>query len=228
MTAAAPDISARGPSHLNRRRFLAAVAYGLALGKASVAAAASRSAGEPFFRTRGVVLTAEDLSLADWPRRAKAAGLTTIALHAPRSPRRLADFIRSKPGRNFLATCRRLGLAVEYELHAMQDLLPREYFDRAPRLFRMDEQGRRVRESNLCVHSAPAMQIVADNAVALAQTLRPTTGRYFYWGDDARPWCRCPDCAALSDSDQALLVENRMLEALRKLDPSAQVAAPAG
>ncbi len=211
-------------THLTRRRFLQAAACGLALGNVGLAAAAGRGATAPFFRTRGVVLTADDLTLADWPKRAKAAGLTTIALHAPRSPRLLVDYIRSKPGRKFLAACRRYGLAVEYELHAMQDLLPREYFDRAPKLFRMDEKGQRVREWNLCVHSAPAMQIVADNAVALAQTLRPTTGRYFYWGDDGCPWCRCPECRGLSDSDQALLVANRILDALRKLDAGAQVA----
>ncbi len=212
------------PASLTRRRFLEVLAGGLVLGETAIADAASRGLGEPVFRTRGVVLTVEDLTLADWPKRAKAAGVNTIALHAPRSARLLADYIRSKPGRKFLASCRRLGLAVEYELHAMQDLLPREYFDRAPRLYRMDDKGKRVREWNLCVHSDPAMQIVADNAVALAQTLRPTTGRYFYWGDDGCPWCRCPECVGLSDSDQALLVENRILEALRKVDAKAQVA----
>ncbi len=200
------------------------MACGLALGPAAAADAASPDTEAPFFLTRGVVLTTDDLTLADWPQRAKTAGLTTIGLHAPKSPRLLADYIRSGPGQKFLSACRRLDLAVEYELHAMQDLLPREHFDRTPKLFRMDEQGRRVRDCNLCVHSGPAMQMVADNAVALAQTLRPTTGRYFYWGDDGRPWCRCPECAGLSDSDQALLVANRILEALRKVDDRAQVA----
>lgn len=217
-------MSRQHPTHLTRRRFAGTVAWGLALGGAAIAAAASRTDRASFFRTRGVVLTPEDLSLTDWPERARAAGLTTIALHAPKSPRLLADFIQSKPGQRFLATCRQLDLAVEYELHAMRDLLPREYFDRAPKLFRMDENGRRVRDWNLCVHSGPAMQIVADNALALARTLRPTTGRYFYWGDDGCPWCRCPECAPLTDSDQALLVANRILEALRKLDANAQVA----
>lgn len=217
-------MSAHASTDLTRRRFLESVACGFVVGEVAIAQAANRSAKESFFRTRGVVLTTDDLTLVDWPQRAKAVGLTTLALHAPKSPRLLADYIRSKPGRKFLAACRRLGLAVEYELHAMQDLLPREHFDRAPKLFRMDEKGQRVRDWNLCVHSGPAMQIVADNAVALARTLRPTTGRHFYWGDDGRPWCRCPECAGLSDSDQALLVANRIVEALRKVDPKAQVA----
>lgn len=212
------------PRHITRRRFLESLACGLAVGRTALAATSRPSEGQPFFHTRGVVLTPEDLTLTDWPERAAAAGLTTIALHATRSPRALANYVESEAGQRFLGTCRRLGLNVEYELHAMQDLLPRELFDKAPELFRMDDKGTRVREWNLCVHSELAMQTVAQNAVDLAKTLRPTTGRYFYWGDDGCPWCRCPRCAELSDSDQALLVATRILDAIRETHASAQVA----
>ncbi len=208
---------------LSRRQILASATSGLLLGNATLAAC-TRTADEPFFRTRGVVITPEDLTLTDWPERAKSAGLTTIGLHAPKSPRLLAKYVQSDSGQKFLGTCRRLGLAVEYELHAMQDLLPRRLFDGSPELFRMDDKGVRVREWNLCVHSERAMQIVASNAVDLARTLRPTTGRYFYWGDDGCPWCHCRHCAALSDSDQSLLVANRILDAVRTVDPRAQIA----
>ena len=209
---------------ISRRRFIEALGCGLALGEAALVAAEDRGPEAPFFRTRGVVLTTEDLTLSDWPERAKAAGLTTIGLHAPKSPRLLADYVQSESGRKFLASCRRLGLAVEYELHAMQELLPRDLFDQSPEHFRMDDKGQRVGQWNLCVHSERALQTVADNAVALAKTLRPTTGRYFYWGDDGCPWCRCRQCAGLSDSDQSLLVANRILDALRRVDARAQVA----
>jgi hypothetical protein len=66
--------------------------------------------------------------------------------------------------------------------------------------------------------------VIAENAVAIARLLRPTTGRYFYWGDDGRPGCRCPQCRELSDSEQALLVENYVAKALRRHDPRAQLA----
>ena len=194
------------------------------MGKAALADTAPRSVDEPFFLTRGVVITTEDLTLNNWPERARIAGLTTVGLHAPKSPRLLVKYMNSDAGHKFLDTCRRLGLAVEYELHAMQDLLPRELFDKAPELFRMDEKGQRVREWNLCVHSERAMQTVSENAVELAKVLRPTTGRYFYWGDDGCPWCRCRQCAGLSDSDQSLLVAGRILEAMRRVDAKAQVA----
>lgn len=209
---------------VSRRHFIGTAATGLLAARAAWAAATTTPADESFFLTRGVVITSEDLTLKDWPERAKAAGLTTLALHAPRSARQLARFIQSHDGQRFVEHCRGLGLAVEYELHAMCDLLPRDLFDKSPEFFRMDGKGQRVREWNLCVHSERAMEIVAHNAVDLAKTLHPTTGRYFYWGDDGVEWCRCPKCAGLSDSDQALIVANHVLEALRSIDPKAQVA----
>jgi hypothetical protein len=176
------------------------------------------------FTTRGVVLVPEDLSLADWPERAARAGLTTIALHHGASPKAVADFIGSPAGKDFLAKCARLGLQVEYELHAMRELLPRALSATEPALFRMNDQGQRTSDANLCVHSPRALATVTNNALHLARQLKPTTGRYFFWGDDGQPWCRCPQCREFSDSDQALLLENHLVSALRQLDPRAQLA----
>jgi len=102
--------------------------------------------------------------------------------------------------------------------------LPRALFERYPELFRMDEQGQRRGDWNLCVHSSAALDLVAENALRLADILRPTTGRYHLWGDDGRPWCRCPRCRALSDSEQALILENHLLRALQATDQRCQVA----
>ena len=176
------------------------------------------------FQTRGVVLVPEDLSLADWPERAAKAGLTTVGLHHGASPKAVVDFIESPAGRDFLAKCARLGVQVEYELHAMRELLPRALFATEPALFRMNDQGERTPDANLCVHSPRALEVVASNALRLARQLRPTTGRYFFWGDDGQPWCRCPQCREFSDSDQALLLNNHLMGALLKFDPRAQLA----
>ncbi|HNQ87971.1 MAG TPA: DUF4838 domain-containing protein [Verrucomicrobiota bacterium] len=181
-------------------------------------------AGPEAFRTRGVVLVPEDVPDADWPARAARAGLTTIALHHGTSTETVASFIESARGQEFLDECARLGLHVEYELHAMRDLLPRHLFGRHPEWFRMDEQGKRTPDANLCVSSELALEIVAANALRLARRLRPTTNRYFFWGDDGLPWCRCPRCGGFSDSEQALLLENRIAGELRKLDPGAALA----
>ena len=210
---------------MNRRTFLCGT-LGLAASSTRIVSspAIAGAAGPPVFLTRGVVLVPEDLTLADWPERARQAGLTTIGIHHQNSPQAVIDWIKADAGQRFLGTCKRLGLEVEYELHAMKELLPRGLFGKDEGLFRMDETGGRNPDANLCVHSQAALDIAAENAVAIARTLRPTTGRYFYWGDDGKPWCRCRECKGLSDSDQATLLENHLLRALRGHDPRASLA----
>jgi hypothetical protein len=176
------------------------------------------------FDTRGVVLLPSDLTLAGWPERAAQAGLNTVALHAPQQLEVLAVFIRGDVGQQFLAGCRRLGLRVEYELHAMSDLLPRELFDQDATLFRTDDTGQRTPDFNCCPSSPRALEIIGARAVAYARIFHPTTHRYFYWPDDGREWCRCDKCHLLSNSEQALLVENAMLNALRGADAQAMLA----
>ena len=195
---------------------------GLPILRAGRVPAAEPARKDPWFSTRGVVLVLRDLRTLDWPERAKRAGLTTIATHI--FPHEVAEYIGSPQGQAFLESCRKLGLQVEHELHAISDLLPRALFDKDPTMFPMNEKGDRVRDYNLCVHSDRAVQIVCQNAVEYARLLRPTTGRYFYWIDDGQPMCRCPRCRGLSDSDQAVLLENRVVAALREVDPRAMLA----
>jgi hypothetical protein len=179
-------------------------------------------AGEPFFQTCGVVVVLSDLRTLDWPERAKRAGLSTVSTHI--FPHEVAAYIQSDEGQKFLEQCRKLGVEVEHELHAMSDLLPRSLFDKFPAMFPMNEKGDRVREFNLCVHSREGIEVVRENAQKYTKILRSTTGRYFYWIDDGRPMCRCPKCRGLSDSDQALLLEHHVLEAIRAVDARATLA----
>ena len=91
-------------------------------------------------------------------------------------------------------------------------------------MFRAGQDGRRTPDANLCVHSQAALAVASENAVAYAEVLRPTTGRYYFWVDDARPMCRCTRCRELCDSDQALILENHLLGALRAVDDRASLA----
>ena len=189
---------------------------------ADVGGGSSQVGKEPFFRTRGVVISPPDFESWPWPAKAKQAGLTTIATHV--APTYAATFVKTDPGHAFLEECRKLGIEVEYEQHAVSDLLPRNLFDKDPELFRMNDALQRVPDANCCVSAKTGVDIICENVVKFAETLRPSTGRYFYWIDDAQPMCRCPKCRELSDSDQALLLENQMLKALRKIDPRASLA----
>ncbi len=206
----------------SRRQFLYAMASAAFCSGVPAFGASVQNKRAPFFRTRGVVLATPDLSTLDWPRRAAQAGLTTIATHV--TPREVAAFLPSDQGQEFLAQCREHGIQVEHELHAMSDLLPRELFAKDPSMFRIDEKGERRADCNCCVHSANAIDLVCESAVKYANILRSTTGRYFYWMDDGQPMCKCPRCRAYSDSEQALILENAMAKALRKVDARATLA----
>jgi len=178
----------------------------------------------PPFHARGIVLIPDDFSLAVWPETAAAAGLNVMGLHAV-PPAHPIGLLRTEAMQSVVARCVALGLEVEYELHALYDLLPRALYERDPDMFRMDELGERVPDWNLCPSSPGALEVIGENAVTLAGQLTPTTHRYYYWPDDGRPWCRCRECRGLNDADQALLATNAILRALRTLDPHARIAA---
>ncbi|MHB9079052.1 MAG: DUF4838 domain-containing protein [Pirellulaceae bacterium] len=176
------------------------------------------------FATRGVVLYPFDLTLTDWPARVAQAGLNTIGLHAARRLDVLVKFVQSDTGQKFLEQCGQLGVHVEYELHAMGDLLSREYFGQDETMFRQDAGGQRNADFNCCPSHPRALELIAEAAVEFGRLLRPTTHRYFYWPDDGREWCHCDKCRGLCSSEQALLVEHAMLRALRKhVDPEAAI-----
>ncbi len=199
---------------------LGSTALGTLAGCAGAGGGHQRAA--PFFLTRGAVLVVKDMETLDWPALAQASGLSTLATHI--KPSEIAAFVKTDTGQRFLENCRRCHLEVEHELHALGDLLPRELFDKDPAMFRMDDQGRRVRDWNLCVHSRAALEVAAENAAYYTKLLPSTTGRYFYWIDDGVPMCRCPQCRAYSDSDQALIFANHILGAIRKVDRRARLA----
>jgi hypothetical protein len=106
----------------------------------------------------------------------------------------------------------------------MRELLPRALFDSKKELFRLDERGKRTADANLCVHSEAALSLAAEKAVSLARVLNPASRRVFFWGDDGMPWCRCAKCQDYTDSEQALILENYVIQALRVQWPQAQLA----
>lgn len=207
---------------LTRRRFLQTASQVAVAASASAVAWGRDSVKDCPFKTRGVVVVVPDLETLDWPRLAAAAGLTTIGTHV--TPSQVSAFLESAKGRYFLDQCADLGIEVEHELHAMGELLPRELFKKDPSMFRMNDRGERTPDANFCPHSTAALEVICEKGVSFTRVLRATTGRCFYWIDDGQPMCRCPKCRGLSDSDQALLMENRLVEAIQEVHPGATLA----
>lgn len=73
---------------------------------------------------------------------------------------------------NKLAQVRELGIAIEYELHALAWLLPRSMYEIHPEWFRMDKTGHRVNDFNLCVSNSDALEYLSSRAQELAGKLR--------------------------------------------------------
>ena len=172
---------------------------------------------------KGIILNTHDLSsVPDWPERAAANGINTISTHM--FPGEVLQFIRSAEGQRFMQKCREHGIMVDHQLHAMGELLPRDLFATDSTMYRMDERGHRVNDFNCCVHSLRALDTIAANAVRVSRELVPTNHRYYYWLDDGKPTCQCPQCRQYTISEQALIIENHVVKALRRHDPQAMLA----
>jgi hypothetical protein len=137
----------------------------------------------------------------------------------------LKSFLRSKEGQLLIDECEKKQISIEYEAHALQELLPRELFDEHPEYFRMDENGTRQKDHNMCFSSEGAYSEIEKNIVEIVRWLKPTTHRYFFWTDDVNnSYCHCELCKDYIGSEQTLLYENRLLNIIRKTDPLATLA----
>lgn len=165
-------------------------------------------------KTRGVVLSWHDIQTLNWPYLAFKAGINTISFHASDS------ILQSEAYSKFLEECKTYKINVEFEQHAMYDLLPRKLLDVSPDFFRMDENGNRVNDFNCCPSSKEGLQLIAENARIRTQKQKSTTGRFFYWMDDGGKKCMCPKCFELSISDQSLLIENEIVKSIKTIDSS--------
>ena len=181
-------------------------------------------------KKRGLLIWAHDFG-AYWLDEAQRLQLTTLGLHPIpllpaediRSAEALLRAMQTEDFRMKAAELQRRGIDLEIEMHAMHLLLPHEEFAMHPEWFRMDEVGVRTCDLNFCPSNEEALEYVENRAVALAQQLAPYTRshRYFLWIDDSSQYCHCEKCEALSPSDQALIIYNRILKGLRRVDPEA-------
>ena len=170
----------------------------------------------------------EELS-REWVDRLTGQGVEILGLHpvggnsAAESARRLMTQVEDPHFRELIDYTWEKGLQVEYELHAASFLLPRELFDSHPEYFRL-ENGERNSLCNFCVSNSEALEILTDNAVALAKKLYRSRPYYYFWLDDTRAkYCSCPECQKLSMSDQQMLVMNAMVKKLRASIPGAKL-----
>lgn len=172
-----------------------------------------------WFRQRGLVASWSDVSDADvidYIEIAKANGINTFSIFG--ANRGLQDW------KDFAAECEAAGIDLEYEEHMMSSVLPRALFYSNPEYFRMNEKGERVNDANGCPSSEEALEIVKNNAKNIARSYAPTNNKYYFWLDDGGGICHCDECEGLNYADQALIYENAIIEAIKEINPDAQLA----
>ena len=181
-------------------------------------------------RNASLIIHPEELSRT-WIDRVADAGIPTLALHpvgGPAAAKSLSDMVERLAApeyRALLDYAAERGLGIEYEMHSARYLLPEAEFDTHPEWFRMNKDGERTTDYNLCASNENAIDYVANRAVALAKALYRSTDRYFFWLDDAKDaFCHCPACRELSPSEQQMKILNRILRRLKEDNPKARLA----
>lgn len=180
---------------------------------------------------RGVVIYPSDVisvGIDEWARRIDLSGINMVGIHAATVNEPLDEleaFVKSDLGKDFLALCGQKGVDVEYEIHALQELLPRDKFTEHSEWFREDAQGNRQIDYNMCFTSEKAVLAMRPQVEALLSWMHPTTHRYLIWPDDKiGMFCHCEKCREYSPSEQVLIYENNLLKLLREYDPEATLA----
>lgn len=179
---------------------------------------------------RGIIIHPDELEWS-WVERLQEAHLNVLALHPPGGANAhltLESAIHHRllpETQNIFKQLNHMGVEIEYEAHAMGWLLPRSLFAVKPEWFRMDENGQRVADFNLCPSNPEALEYVAARAEQLARLLNVDSDRYFFWLDDVSSCaCHCEKCRSLSVSDQQLTVTNAMLRGIRRYKASARIS----
>lgn len=159
----------------------------------------------------------------------KNSNLNVLGIHptggrtAAQSLENLLALLRTPDFQNKLNQVREMGFAVDYEVHALSWLVPRELYTAHTDWFRMDEEGKRVNDFNMCPSNPEALEYLKMRATELANILRSDSGRYYFWVDDVKGTrCHCENCRKLNASDQALILYNTILEGIRCVDKEAK------
>lgn len=173
---------------------------------------------------RGVVIFPEEFN-REWENRIYTAGLNVLGLHPDPKGRPVAevmDAFLTEENRAALARLEERGVTVEWEMHALSWLLPRDLFGKHPDWFRMNRDGERTPDYNLCASNEEALEEISCRAAELARLFRPRSNRYYFWLDDVTDSaCYCPDCQKLTHADQALKTYNAIIRGIRRTNPAA-------
>lgn len=178
---------------------------------------------------RGIIIHPEELEMS-WLERLQDARINVLGLH-PAGGKNAHLTLEAALHHRLLPETQEifkrlnhLGIEVEYEAHVMAWLLPRSLFAFKPDWFRMNKEGQRVADYNLCPSNTEALEFVSRRTEQLARMLDAGSDKYFFWVDDVTGYeCHCEKCCGLNSSDQSMLVTNAMLRGIRRYNRQAKM-----
>ncbi len=181
-------------------------------------------------KRRGIIVHPEELD-TKWLEDIKAANLNVLGIHpvgGRRAPRTLAaavELFQTDEFQKLLNHAKEMGIAVEYEAHALRYLLPRELFEAHSEWFRMKEDGERAPDFNMCVTNQEALDYLTERTAELTATLDTGSDRVYWWSDDVEggSLCHCEKCSKLTAADQLMQMTNAILRGVRKVKPQGMV-----
>ncbi|MBQ8683687.1 MAG: DUF4838 domain-containing protein [Clostridia bacterium] len=179
---------------------------------------------------KGIVIHPDELSNY-WLDRLEGTDINFLGIHPVgksyhgETVAEAVEWVQKPETQQLLQRAEAMGIAVEYEMHALNWLIPRELFAEHPDWFRMNENGERVADYNCCPSNPEVLEYLADRAAELAGIFKTSSGRYHFWTDDVpEPKCHCPKCRELTASDEAVLMYNAMNKGVRRAQPDAGVS----
>ena len=172
----------------------------------------------------GILIHPDELS-ESWVRRICGSELSVFGLHpvgGNDAPASMAELIRDRERLEpYLEEIRGSGIGIEHEMHALRWFVPAGLSEKHPEWFRMNGDGLRTTDHNICATNGEALAYIEKRAEEAARLLPSSTHRYHFWIDDVdSAKCHCEKCAAFTASDQALLIYNAIARGVRRADPS--------
>lgn len=177
--------------------------------------------------TIGAIIHPHELSQF-WIEQAKNAKLDVLGLHpvggvnADETLKSAIGTVADNSFKQMLDELRASGIAIEYEMHALSYMVPhtKEVFSLHPEWFRMNENGERANDYNVCASNLEVLELITQKSRELAEIFPSDTHLYHFWIDDVEnACCHCPKCREFSPSDQALMIYNAIAEGVKQADP---------
>ena len=179
--------------------------------------------------TTSLLIHPEELDIT-WLEQLEKLGVKELGLH-PVGGRRanetlaaMLDRFETPEYRRLLDEAARRGIEVTCEMHALRYLLPADALAAHPHWQRVNAQGERAADWNLCPSCDEALEYRSESAARLYRRLPGRPRRVSLWLDDAQDaFCHCEKCRGLSPSDQQMIVLNALLRGVRALRPDAKL-----